>query len=70
MRETLYDGAQDTIPQGVRNSELRVFPRKTTIFFDSPRGNGARRGEFLPRSGLAAGRIVVVAAGAPGLFSL
>jgi hypothetical protein len=32
LRETLYDGAQDTKSQGVRNRECNVFPYENDIF--------------------------------------
>src|SRR5690349_6878713 len=32
LRETLYDGAQDTIPDGVRNRENRDFPYENRRF--------------------------------------
>jgi hypothetical protein len=32
MSETLYDGAQDTMPRGVRNRKFLVFPLKTVNF--------------------------------------
>jgi len=37
LGETLYDGAQDTIPHGARNREIRGFPYENPNF---PQGHG------------------------------